>query len=34
LIFGSGRSTKSNTKKISRSSLGAKLHQVQLDNNS
>jgi RNA polymerase sigma-B factor len=34
LIFGGGPNTKTPTKKISRSSLGAKLQQAQLDNNS
>lgn len=32
-IFGGSRGSKPNSKKISRSSLGAKLQQVQLDNN-
>jgi RNA polymerase sigma-B factor len=33
LLFGGGRSSQPNPKKISRSSLGAKLQQAQLDNN-
>jgi RNA polymerase sigma-B factor len=33
LLFGGSRSSKPNPKKISRSSLGAKLQQAQLDNN-
>lgn len=34
LIFGANRASKPSTKKISRSSLGAKLQQAQIDNNS